>query len=114
MFFEAILFPVQDIPLNAANETYFILICLQLLLLLPDLGKLVDDDGSDDLVHDDLDDEEIAEVDEHVPEGNGVVIAGEVVSVVEADEALIGFEADAEGEDKAVVESAAVGDVVCP
>lgn len=108
MLLETILLPIQNIPLNPANETKTVLILLQAFLLLTDLCELVNYDGSNDLIHDDLDDEEIAEIHEDVPEGDCREIVAEVGAVVETDETCVCLEAYAEGEDEAVVKSLAV------
>lgn len=57
MLLKTILLPIQNIPLYPTNETKTVLILLQAFLLLPDLRELIDDDGSYNLIHDDLDDE---------------------------------------------------------
>lgn len=104
----SILLSVHDVPLNAEDEAGAVLVLLDALLLVTDLSELVDDEGSDNL-HDDFDDEEIAEIDEYVPEQRySRIIVGEVISVLETDDPGILLEADAEGEHKAVVESVAV------
>ena len=112
VFLEAVLLSVQDVPFNAADKAKTVLILLQAFLLLTDLCELVDDDGADDLVHDDLDNEEVAEVDQHVPEGDRGEVVLEVGTVIEAHEARVCLEADAEGEDEAVIEGLAVVRVV--
>lgn len=105
---EAILLPVEDVPLDAADEAGTVLVLLDALLLLTDLRELVDDDSPNNLIHDDLDDEEVAEVDEHIPERNGGVVVGKVVPVIQSNESSILLESDAQGEHEAIVESAAV------
>lgn len=70
VFIEAVLLPIQFISFQPTNKAFAVLILIEIVFLLSDLGELVDDDGSDDLVHDDFDDEEIAEVDEHILYGH--------------------------------------------
>ena len=62
VLFEAILLAVESVPLESADEAELVLVHLKALFFLPDLGKLVDDNGANHLVHDHLDDEEVAEV----------------------------------------------------
>lgn len=109
---EAILLPVEDVPLDAADEAGTVLVLLDALLLLSDLRELVDNNSPNNLIHDDLDDEEVAEVDQHIPERNGGVVVGEVVSIIQSNESSILLESDAQGEHEAVVESAAVHGVI--
>ncbi len=47
---------------------------------------------------DDLDDEEVAEDDQHIPERDGKVVVGKVVSAVEPKEASILLKPNAQGE----------------
>lgn len=68
---KAILLSVQDVPFNPADEAGTVLILLNALLLLTNLRKFIHDNSPNNLVHDDLNDEEVAEVDEHIPEGDG-------------------------------------------
>lgn len=112
MLLKPILLPIQNISLNPTNETKTVLILLQAFLLLTDLCELIDYDGSNDLIHDDLDDEQIAEVDQDVPEGDCCEVVAEVGAVVETDESCVCLEAYAEGEDEAVVQGLAVCRVV--
>lgn len=79
---------------------------------MTDLCEFVDDDSADDLVHNHLNDEQIAEVYQDVPEGDSGKVVAEISAVVETHEASVCLEADAECEDEAIVESLAVGCVI--
>lgn len=79
---------------------------------MTDLCKFIDDDSTDDLIHDYLDDEQIAEIYKNVPEGYSGEVVAEIGAVVETYEACVCLEAYAEGEDEAIIESLAVGCVV--
>ena len=76
VLFKAILLSVEDVPLDTAYEAGTVLVLLDALLLLTDLGKFVNDDSPDNLIHDDLDDEEVAEVDQHIPKRNSGIVVG--------------------------------------
>lgn len=62
MFLEPIFFTIQNIPLNSTNKTNRVLIFLQTFFFLSDLGKFIDNDSSNNLIHDDFDDEKIAKI----------------------------------------------------
>ena len=63
---EPILLSVQQIPIQPANKAKRFLIFLNFLFTLPQSNKLVDDNGTDQLINDDLNDEQVDEVNEDV------------------------------------------------
>lgn len=82
MLLEAVFLAIKDIPLDTTDEAGAVLVFLNALFLLTNLGELVDDDSSNNLIHDDLYDEEVAEVNQHIPKRNSGVVIGKVVSVI--------------------------------
>lgn len=79
---------------------------------MTDLSKFIDDDSAYDLIHDDLDDEKVAEVYNYVPKTHCLEVVRKFVAVVQPNKSSISFESNAEGKDEAVVEGLAVGAVV--
>lgn len=65
---KTILLSIENVALNAANKTDLVFVLLELLLFLSNLCKFVNNDGSDNLIHDNLDDEEVAKIDEDIPD----------------------------------------------
>ena len=95
VFLEAVLLSVEYVSLDTANKAKFILILLQFLLLFSDLSKFIDNDGTNDLIHDHFYDEKVAEIDKDVPNGDCWKVCIEVISIIESDKSLICFETDA-------------------
>lgn len=59
---KAILFPVKNIPLNPTNETKTILIFFQRLLLFSHVGKLINNNSTNDFTNNQLDNKQIGKV----------------------------------------------------
>lgn len=106
---ESILLPVQHIPLNPTDEAEAVLVLFQALLLLSNLGKLVDDNGTNDLVHDHLDDEQVAEIHQHIPKRNSREISSQVVLIIGSDKPCVCFKPNAQCKYKTVIQCCAVG-----
>lgn len=114
VFLKTVLLTVENVSLDAADETKWVFIFLEAFFLFTNLSKFIDDYGTDDLVHYDLYYEEVTEVYEDVPKTNCGVVVGEVIWVVQTDKTSIGLEAYAQREDKTVVESSTVSRKITP
>ncbi len=62
VFFKSVLFSIENVSLDSTDKAERIFIFLQTLLLLSDLSEFIHNDGSNNLVHDDFNDEEIGEI----------------------------------------------------
>lgn len=67
MLLEPILFPIQDIPLYPTNKAETVLILLKTFLLLTYLSEFIDNNSANDLIHDNLNDEQVAKINQYVP-----------------------------------------------
>ena len=65
---KTIFLSIENVALNAANKADLVFVLLELLLFLSNLCKFVNNDGSDNLIHDNLDDEEVAKIDQNIPD----------------------------------------------
>lgn len=83
MLLKAILFSVEYLNIHAANVALRFLVFIPFFSLLTYLSELIDDNGSQHLLNDDLDDEEIHKVEQYIEniirdkvgcEGVGIVV----------------------------------------
>jgi hypothetical protein len=66
MEFEAILLPVKGIPLNSTDEAEAILILFKGLFLLSHISELINNDSTNDLGDNELDNEQVNKVKDNV------------------------------------------------
>lgn len=66
---EPVLFSVQQLNVQSTNVTLGLLINLDLLSLLPNLGEFIHYDGCKDLLHDDCKYKQSQHAENHVPDG---------------------------------------------
>lgn len=78
-----VLLPVKKISAKTADEAVAIFIFLEFLLALTEFCELVNHDSTDNLFDDDLDEEQVEEIDEHIVKGflqvvleNGILVIG--------------------------------------
>lgn len=109
--------PVKKISAKTADKTVAIFIFFEFLLALTEFCELVDHDGTNNLFDDDLDEEQVEEIDEHIVKGflqvvlqNGILIIGVPC------QPRVRSESNVQRERETVVQACAFGWVVilCP
>ena len=63
---ETVFLAVEHLNIHTTNIAFSLLILLPFFSLLADLSKLIDDDSAKHLLHDDLDDEKVHEMEEYL------------------------------------------------
>lgn len=62
MVLKSVLLSVEQVPLESTDETEWVFVLLQLLLILTQLCKFIDHDSPDNLLNDDLNNKEIDKI----------------------------------------------------